>query len=84
MAEDLLRKEWETNYKSSTSISVQDPVVHFYPHHHMLPLTHSHGTQLPATKNRYFDDFDSFNATGTAHPVDEWLSSSPVAGADGL
>ena len=39
--------------------------------------------QPPTTKNRYFDDFDSFDAS-TAHPVDEWLSSSPVAGADGL
>jgi hypothetical protein len=31
-AEDLLQKEWETNYKPSTSVSVQDTAVHFYLH----------------------------------------------------
>jgi hypothetical protein len=40
--------------------------------------------QPSATKNRYFDDFDSFNASGTTHPVDKWLNSPAVAGADGL
>jgi len=40
--------------------------------------------QPPAMKNRYFDDFDSFNASGTTHPVYEWLNSPVVAGADSL
>jgi hypothetical protein len=31
-AEDLLQKEWETNYKPSTSVSVQDTAVRFYLH----------------------------------------------------
>jgi hypothetical protein len=35
------------------------------------------------TKNKYFEEFD-FNASSSAHPVDEWLSSPPIAGADGL
>lgn len=39
--------------------------------------------QSQSTKNKYFDEFD-FNTTSTAHPVDEWLNSPPIAGADGL
>ncbi|KIM88425.1 hypothetical protein PILCRDRAFT_95596 [Piloderma croceum F 1598] len=62
MAEDILRKEWETNYKPSMSDLVQEAVP-------------------SVTKN---NDFDSFNASSTANPVDEWLSSSPVAGTDSL
>jgi hypothetical protein len=39
--------------------------------------------QSQPMKNKYFDEFD-FNTTSTAHPVDEWLNSPPIAGADGL
>jgi hypothetical protein len=49
-----------------------------------LLMTYCYGTQSSVTRNKYFDDFDSFSASSTANPVDEWLSSSPVAGADGL
>jgi hypothetical protein len=82
--EDILQKEWETNYKPGVSGSIQEAVVHF----HFVPTcvatdTYTYGMQPSVTKNKYFDDFDSFNAS-TANPVDEWLSSSPVAGVDGL
>jgi hypothetical protein len=36
--EDLLRKEWETNYKSSTTDSVRDTAVHVTLHHLVSPL----------------------------------------------
>ena len=39
--------------------------------------------QSPPSRNKYFDEFD-FNMTSTAHPVDEWLNSPPISGADGL
>ena len=44
-AEDLLQKEWETNYKPSTSVLVQDTAVHFYLHHHISPLMMVHSRQ---------------------------------------
>jgi hypothetical protein len=83
-AEDILRKEWETNYKPGVSGSVQDAVVCFdFVPTRVTADTYIYCMQPSVTKNKYFDDFDSFNAS-TADPVDEWLSSSPVAGADGL
>ena len=39
MAEDVLQKEWETNYKSSTTGSVPDAAVHFNLHHLASSLT---------------------------------------------
>jgi hypothetical protein len=63
---------------------VQDAVVCFdFVPTRVTADTDIYGMQPSATKNKYFDDFDSFNAN-TANPVDKWLSLSPVAGADSL
>jgi hypothetical protein len=35
-------------------------------------------------KNKYFEDFDSYNASNTFDPVSEWLTTPSISGADGL
>jgi len=81
-AEDLLRKEYDKNYKleasempKNTSTAVR---ATFIQANNFLIFCQN----LP-TKNKYFEEFD-FNASSSAHPADEWLNSPPIAGADGL
>ena len=81
-AEDLLRNEWERNYKpksasmsiimvGSTVLACEGNIVTY--------------SQPPPSKNKYFDDFDSFNsASSSADPIMDWLTSPPIPGADGL
>jgi hypothetical protein len=40
--------------------------------------------QRVPTKNKYFEDFDSFNASVATDPITDWLTSPPIPGADGL
>jgi hypothetical protein len=47
----------------------------------MTLLTYLQSVQ---TKNKYFEDFDSFNPTSSADPITEWLTSPTIPGADGL
>jgi hypothetical protein len=41
--------------------------------------------QPQLSRNKYFDNFDTFNTPSTTNPVDEWLNTPPVTTAtDGL
>jgi hypothetical protein len=41
--------------------------------------------QPQLSRNKYFDNFDSFNTTSSTNPVDEWLNTPPITTAtDGL
>jgi hypothetical protein len=35
-------------------------------------------------KNKYFEDFNSYNASDMSDPISEWLSTPTIPGADGL
>ena len=37
-----------------------------------------------SSKNKYFEDFDSYNASDMSDPISEWLSMPTIPGADGL
>ena len=38
-------------------------------------------TQPQSSRNKYFDNFDTFNTPATTNPVDEWLNTPPVSTA---
>ena len=37
-----------------------------------------------SSKNKYFEDFDSYNASDMSDPISKWLSMPTIPGADGL
>lgn len=80
-AEDLLRKEWERNYKPKSAATPIIMVGLTVLACESNILTYSQPMQ---SKNRYFDDFDSFNASPSSDPIMDWLTSPPIPGADGL
>jgi hypothetical protein len=77
-AEDLLHQEYDKNYKLEASEMPENTSTVVRATFIQLIFCQN----LP-TKNKYFEEFD-FNASSSAHPVDEWLNSPPIAGADGL
>ena len=81
-AEDLLRAEWERNYKPKSSATPIAAVSSSFWLSNIILLTYLQPVQ---TKNKYFEDFDSFNASSSsADPITDWLTSPPIPGADGL
>ena len=37
-----------------------------------------------SSKNKYFEDFDSYNASDMSDPISKWLSTPTIPRADGL
>lgn len=51
----------------------------------MFRCSLSEYVQPQLSRNKYFDNFNSFNTTSSTNPVDEWLNTPPITTAtDGL